>query len=185
MLHRKLVSAALLFLLSFVCAQTASAQLPGLDKSPADIAYFRTSRSEAPVAKIVYSRPQKHERTIFGGLVPYGEVWRTGANEATEIDFFRDATFGGKHVKAGRYSLFTIPGEKTWTIILSSALDEWGAFSYDKSKDVLRVDAPVSQTEGEVEAFTIQFQGTPPSGKLIFAWDRTWVEVPVSVAKSR
>ena len=130
----------------FVCPLVASAQLPPLDKSPADIAYFRKSRQDAPVAKLIYSRPQRNGREIFGALVPYGKVWRTGANEATEITFFKDGTFGGKPVKAGRYSLFTIPNEKTWTVILSSALDVWGAYTYDEKQDVLRIEVPVRQT---------------------------------------
>ena len=159
----------------------ASAQsLPGLDKSPADISYFRVSRETPPLIKLIYSRPQKHERKIFGGLVPLDEVWRTGANESTEIDFYKNAKFGGKAVKAGRYSLFVIPHEKTWTIILNSALDQWGAYSYDKTKDVLRVDVPVGETRNSIEAFTMMFSGAPPHGALVLAWDNVWVEVPVS-----
>ncbi len=180
MFARHLLAATFVIVAAVTTVSSAGAELPGLDKSPADIAYFRKSRADAPLAKLIYSRPQKHGRVIFGGLVPYGEVWRTGANEATEIDFFRDVTFGGKRVKAGRYSLFTIPREKSWTIILSSALDEWGAFTYDPKKDVVRVDVPVGETKGEVDAFTMTFIGEPPAGRLVFAWDNVWVEVPLS-----
>jgi hypothetical protein len=176
-----LLNSCLLLLTVLFTAPAAFSQvLPGLDKSPADIAYFRNSKTDVPAVKVIYSRPQKKDRRIFGGLVPYNEVWRTGANEATEITFTHDGTFGGKAVKAGRYSLFTIPGPKSWTIILNSALDVWGSFTYDKSKDVLRVEAPVGKTKSEIEAFTIFFTGKPPSGNLVFAWDNVWVEVPVS-----
>ncbi len=177
---KKVFAAVLLFglVLTPLCASAQA--LPGLDKSPVDITYFRKSRADKPLAKVIYSRPQKNERPIFGNLVPYGGVWRAGANEATEIDFFQDGSFGGKPIKAGRYSLYAIPGEKTWTLILNSALDEWGAYTYDKSKDVVRVEAAVSESAGPVEAFTMQFIGAPPSGKLVFAWDRVWIEVPVS-----
>ncbi len=177
---RVLASSFVLFASVAFCPVSSFADLPGLDKSPADIAYFRKSRDEAPIAKLIYSRPQKNGRAIFGGVVPFGKVWRTGANESTEIDFYRDGTFGGKPVKAGRYSLFTIPNEKSWTIVLNSALDVWGAYKYDQSKDVLRVDVPVSETKSTVEAFTMQFVGEPPSGKLLLVWDDVWVEVPVS-----
>lgn len=79
-----------------------------------------------PTMKIVYGRPLKNGRTIFGGIIPYDKVWRTGANEATEITFYKDVVFGGQAVKAGTYSLFTIPGKKEWTFILNKDLDIWG-----------------------------------------------------------
>src|SRR6476620_592795 len=90
--------------------------------------------------KITYGRPYKKGRDIFGGLEKYGKVWRTGADSATHITFKKDGTFGGKPVKAGTYTLFTIPNEKEWTIILNGELKQWGAFSYEqnKSKDVLQ-----------------------------------------------
>ena len=112
MSDKKTLSSVLFVLLVFAIFPLAVfAELPELDKSPADIAYFRKSKKDAPVAKVIYSRPQKKDRKIFGELVPFGKVWRTGANESTEIDFYKDGTFGGKPVKAGRYSLFTIPNE--------------------------------------------------------------------------
>ena len=181
MLKPRILVSSVLMLVSVTLSPVASfADLPGLDKSPADIAYFRKSRQDAPVAKLIYSRPQKSGRVIFGDLVPYGKVWRTGANENTEINFYRDVKLAGKPVKAGRYSLYTIPGEKSWTIVLNSALDVWGASNYDQTKDVLRVDVPVSETKSTIEAFTMQFVGEPPSGKLLLVWDNVWVEVPVS-----
>ncbi len=108
-------------------------------------------------------------------MVPYGEVWRTGANEATEIQFYQDVTLGSKAVKAGTYSLFTIPGEKEWTIILNSDLDYWGAYTYNEKNDVLRVTAPTTNLNTLVENFTIQFD----KGVMQLAWDKTLVKVAV------
>lgn len=134
--------------------------------------------AEGDNVKVSYGQPSKRGREIFGKLVPYGEVWRTGANEATEITFAKDGSFGGKPVKAGTYTLFTIPGESEWTFILNSALKQWGAYKYGeiKDKDVLQVKAKSSAISGEaVEKLTI----TLPKGKLLLEWDKTKVEVPV------
>ena len=128
--------------------------------------------------EVTYGRPYKKDRVIFGGLVKYGEVWRTGADEATVITFKKDGTFGGQPVKAGSYALFTIPGEKQWTIILNSVNKTWGAYDYDKNKDkdVLKVTVPATSTPTLVEQFTI----IPKSTELILNWDKTEVVVPYS-----
>lgn len=127
---------------------------------------------------VTYGRPAKKDREIFGALVPYGQVWRAGADEATEITFAKDGTLGGKPVKAGTYTLFVIPTEKSWTIILNSQLKQWGAYEYDKhkAKNVLEVTAPVKAGGSVVELFTIKVAG----GQLSFEWDKTQVSVPVS-----
>ncbi|HBH23398.1 MAG TPA: asparagine synthetase B [Cytophagales bacterium] len=163
-------------LLSFALVLMAEAQeLPGLDKSPMDVAVYKMERTSPPLVKVYYSRPQKNDRKIFGGIVKMEEVWRTGANEATEIKFYQDTEFGGKEVEAGTYSLFTIPDDEKWTIILNSALDQWGAYYYDKEKDVLRVEVDAQETDNTIEAFTIAFD----NGQMIMAWDETMVAVPV------
>ncbi len=137
----------------------------GLDKSPMDMAYFPDNFAhdrkpgEKAIIRVTYSRPQKNGREVMGKLIPYGKVWRAGANEAAEIKFYQDVELGGKQVKAGSYSLFTLPAEKEWTIILSSDLDYWGAYSYNDKNDILRVTAPVSQLDNVVENFTVQFAG--------------------------
>ena len=118
---KKLFTVALIAI-AFMVAPSANAQFAGLQKSPTDIAYAKTDRRAEPTMKVIYSRPQKKGRDVFGGLVAYGKVWRTGADEATEIKLMKDYKFGDKTVKAGTYSLFTIPGEKEWTIILNSCL---------------------------------------------------------------
>ncbi len=157
----------------------------GLDKSPMDMAYFPDNFAhdrkpgEKAIIRVTYSRPQKNGREVMGKLIPYGKVWRTGANEATEIKFYKDVELGGKQVKAGSYSLFALPAEKEWTIILSSDLDYWGAYSYNDKNDVLRVTAPVSGLDNVVENFTIQFESKgEKQGVMKFAWDKTKVEVP-------
>src|SRR5271167_2889262 len=101
--------------------------------------------AEGKNVKVTYGQPSKRARVIFGGLVPYGEVWRTGANEATEITFSKNVIIDKKEIKAGTYTLFTIPNKDKWTIILNSQLKQWGAFGYEKIKadDVLHTDVPV------------------------------------------
>lgn len=128
-------------------------------------------------ASVSYSQPSKRGRVIFGELVPYGKVWRTGANKSTDITFSTDVVFGGKEIKKGTYAIFTIPEEKEWTIILNSVPAQSGAFEYDKNKDknVLEVKEPVSSIPNEMEKFTISFE----KGFMVFTWDKTQVKVPL------
>lgn len=154
-------------------------KFPPLDKSPVDISYLRVNKQA--LAKVTYGRPQKNGREIFGNLVPYGKIWRTGANECTEIKFFKDVVLGGQELTAGAYALFTIPGEEKWTIIINKGVDQWGAFGYDAAEDALRLEVPVSRMPESVEAFTITFADTENGGtNLVLAWDTTKVEVPVA-----
>ena len=152
----------------------------GLDKSPADIASYPSDyKISDKLIRITYSRPQLKGRSI-SELAPAGKVWRTGANEATEITFYKDATIGGKPISAGIYSLFTIPGEKEWTIILNKNLNQWGAYSYQESADVLRVPAKVSQGSESLNAFSIAYK--EDAGKdtaLVLGWGNTRVSLPI------
>lgn len=116
---------------------------------------------------------------MLGGTEKFGEVWRTGANETTEIKLYRDVTFGDKTLKAGTYSLYTIPNKDKWTIIFNSKLDTWGAYEYDASKDVARVEVPAGKSDNEVEAFTIVFDGKGGTGDMVLAWENTMVKVPM------
>ncbi|NSL87757.1 DUF2911 domain-containing protein [Chitinophaga sp. Mgbs1] len=127
--------------------------------------------------KVVYGQPSKNGRAIFGTLEPFGKVWRTGANEATEITFNKDVVFGGKSVKAGTYTLFTIPDPKTWTVILNSKLGQWGAYDYEKNKgqDVASVKVAREALKTPVEKLTF----TLPGNAVVFEWDDTKVTVPV------
>jgi hypothetical protein len=131
--------------------------------------------------KVVYSQPQKHGREVFGKLVPFGEVWRTGANEATEITVTQDATFNGTLVKAGTYALFTIPQPEKWTIILIKDLGQWGAYNYNQKKDVLRFDVPTKSISNNVafEPFTIRIDQKTDTAEIFLLWDKTQVSFNV------
>lgn len=185
----------LLCLFGLIIIEVKAQKLRGTDKSPMDMAYypdnFAHDRKFAPkligdmpaIVRITYSRPAKKEREVFGTkIVPYGEVWRLGANESTEIKFYQDVTIQGKKVKAGTYSLFAIPTATEWTIILNKDLDFWGAYSYNKDNDVLRVSVPTKKTDEVVENFSIQcIKGSNDKETTMkLAWDMTLVEVPIS-----
>lgn len=149
-----------------------------LDQAPTDIAYLRKNSVSKPLVKVVYSRPSKKGEAVFGDQIPYGEIWRTGSNEATEVKFYRDLKFGNKLVKAGTYILHTIPGEKEWTIILNSNTDTWGAFFYDESKDVARIKVPIKKIE-ELDVFSIDFRKNFRRTFMVLAWDSTQIDIPL------
>ena len=167
---------------------TTGLTFPKVDTSPLDVVYYplNTTKSKTPVdpvMRVLYSRPQKKGREVFGVLEQFGKIWRLGANENTEIQFFKAVTIGGKKVKAGRYSVFAIPSADKWTIIINKQNDKWGAFSYDEQKDVLRTDVVVNKTEKLVEAFSITFTDSPDGANLIMAWDNTQVFLPIAFKK--
>jgi len=124
--------------------------------------------------KVTYGRPYKKGREIFGGLEKYGHVWRTGADEATEITFRKDGIFGGQPVKEGSYSLYTIPNQNEWTIILNKQTGQSGK-TYDKNQDLLRVQVPARKLDQPIEQLTIRFE----EKNMIIEWDRTQVAVPL------
>ena len=172
-------------LVIFISNVLVAQDFTGPDKSPMDMAYYPVNFAhdrkpgDNAVIRVIYSRPKKNGREIFGKLVPYDKVWRTGANEATEIKFYQDVEFGGKKLKAGTYSLFTIPGKKEWTIILNSDLDYWGAYSYNDKNDALRISVPAMELNSVVENFTIQFENkSDKEGIMNLAWDKTVMKVP-------
>ncbi|MEX1238519.1 MAG: DUF2911 domain-containing protein [Cyclobacteriaceae bacterium] len=129
--------------------------------------------------KITYSQPQKNNREIFGQLVPYGKVWRTGANEATEITITKNILFNNDTLAAGTYSLFTIPEEDKWTIIINSDVGLWGAYNYNSQKDILRFDVPVQSTDKIYQPFTIIFDHRNEVADLLLLWDKTAVSIPI------
>lgn len=130
-------------------------------------------------AKITYSRPEKRGREIFGKLVPYGQVWRTGANEATEITLTKNIKLKGSLLKAGTYTLFTIPEKEKWTIIINQEVGLWGAYNYNPKLDVLRFEAPVHSLNGKVyEQFTMQFDQRNEVADLLIFWDRVKISIP-------
>lgn len=129
-----------------------------------------------------YSRPGKKGRNIFGELVPYNAIWRTGANSATTISFADEVIIGGKKIPAGKYGLLSIPGAGEWTIILTKQLDVTSPSAYKQDMDVVRVTAPVQNLPFEMETFTIMFGNvTSNSLDLMIVWDRTAVSLPISM----
>jgi hypothetical protein len=126
---------------------------------------------------IDYSQPAVNGRNIFGDIVPYGEIWRTGANEATTITFDKDVVVEGKNLLAGTYALFTIPDEKEWTIIFNRKANQWGAFEYKEADDALRVSVKPVQEKEVTERVTFSMNET---GQIIMQWDRTKVSFQLS-----
>jgi len=168
----------LLTLLFFLLSFLSLAQEP-LAPRPSPLAIAAIRYKDAYI-KVTYGQPQKKGREVFGSLVPYGKVWRTGANEATEITTTRDIQINGSLLKAGTYSLFTIPEKNKWTIIINSEPGLWGAYNYNQKLDVLRFDVPVQAIAGVVfEALTIQFDPQNNTASLLIMWDRTKVSIPV------
>lgn len=131
---------------------------------------------------IEYSRPSVRNRVIFGELVPYGKIWRTGANSATKLTFSEDVTFGGQPLKAGTYALYTIPGKTSWTVMLYSDLSLGGNVSdYNKDKEVLRIEVAPKYMDHKVESFTINLDKVKATtATLELSWD--YVRVPVKIA---
>jgi hypothetical protein len=131
--------------------------------------------------ELSYSRPAKKERKIMGDLVPFGKVWRTGANNATTITFSDDVTIGGKDIKAGKYGLLTIPNVGKWTIIVSKDLNVTQPAAYKQENDVVRVEADVITLPYTIENFTINFADiTGSSCNMQLMWDNTFVQFPIT-----
>lgn len=174
---KKTISLIAALVLAVVFTNQANAQdFPKMDKSPMDQASYPSSyRVSDKVVKITYSRPQLNGRKL-SKLAPAGKVWRTGANEVPEITFYKDVTFGDAPVKAGTYSLVTIPGEKEWTVILSKQLNVWGAYFYDEKQDVGRVKVTAKTLDKSVEAFSMMFDDNMT---LHMAWGEVHVAVPM------
>lgn len=156
-----------------VVAQEAITPRP----SPAAII---TMKYDDTYVKLTYSQPHKRGRNIFGGLVPYGHVWRTGANEATEITLTGDLLVNGDTLKAGTYSIFTIPGREKWTIIINEEVGQWGAYNYNQDSDVMRFEVSAENTGNVVwEPFTIAFEQRNDKADLLMMWDQTRISIPI------
>lgn len=172
----------LVFGVVLVVEPAAAQKFSGLDASPVDIAYLRTEgRGGDPIIRVTYGRPQKKGRTMLGDKIPYGEVWRMGANEATEIKLYRDVTFGDTKLPAGTYAMYAIPGKDNWVIVFNSKLDTWGAYSYDASRDVARITVPAVPAQKEIEAFSMALEGdnAKGTGMLYIGWEDVVVKVPL------
>ena len=173
--------------LSFSAMQ-AQTVLPETDKSPLDMSYFpnrypvlkiQDKTTEPPVARVIYSRPQKNGRVIFGELLEYGKVWRMGANEATEIEFYNDVTINEVKIKKGRYTLYGIPNPDKWTLIINKDTDTWGSFRYNATNDIVRMDATVQKQTKIIEAFVMVFEKTGNGADLVIAWDDIKINLPI------
>lgn len=157
--------------------ETAAPESNGNRKSPIAIASIKHMGT---YIKVVYGQPYRRGRTIFGELEPYGKVWRTGANEATEITITQAILMGDQPVYPGTYALFTIPNPESWTIILNNDLGQWGAFDYNEERDYLRMEFPVTHLDEPVEAFTIEFSAPERSmTTMTMKWDVVQVEIPI------
>lgn len=178
---KKVFTVALIAIALGFSMEANAQDFSGLDKSPMDIAAYPSSYKVADKAvRVTYSRPQLKGRAL-SELAKPGEVWRTGANEAAEITFYKDVNFGGQDVKAGTYSLFTIPGSGEWTVILNKNLNQWGAYSYDEGADVARVSAGASMDGKSLEEFSIAFKEVDGGVHMIMGWDKTRVAVPITM----
>lgn len=170
--------------------QTTDVKALPMDKSPMDMAYFpedfpvlkiKDKITDPLIARVIYSRPQKADRVVFGDLVEWGKVWRLGANEATEVEFFKDVKIDGKKVPKGKYTLYAVVNPDQWTMIVNRETDTWGSFKYDEKKDLLRVAVPVSKLQQPVEAFTLYFEKTATGANLVMNWDDVKTALPIAL----
>jgi len=159
-----------------------------VDVSPMDMSYYpvdypkvkmSNSSIEPPLARIVYSRPHLQGRDLFKDVLKYGEPWRLGANESTELDLYKDATIQGKKIKAGRYVLYCIPEQDKWTIVFNSNIDSWGLHQ-DATKDIARITIPSKQISTPIEFFTIVFENVNEKPVLVMAWGNVEARLPMT-----
>ena len=155
-----------------------------VDISPMDMSYLPVDypkmqdRKTPPIARVIYSRPHKQGRKIFGSLLKFGEPWRLGANEATEIEFFSPVIIQGKTVDRGRYVLYSIPQENKWTIIFNSNLNSWG-LTPDPRKDLFKFEVPSEKKNQSIEYYTMVFQERKGGADLVMAWDDVEARLPI------
>jgi hypothetical protein len=177
--------------------KTAKAnEYAAIDQSPLDISYCPADFPQqkmndpalkaSPVARVIYSRPHKKGRIIFGeggkSICPYGKPWRLGANESTEIEFFKPVVINGRNINTGRYVLYCIPYADRWVIVFNNNLNSWG-LNIDSSKDVFKTEVPVQQQSPVLEDFTMFFIETSTGADLLMAWDNVKILLPVTYSK--
>ena len=167
------------FAFTVLLSTNATAQkFPALDKSIMDVAAFPTDYKIADkLVKVTYSRPLLNGRSL-SELAPEGKVWRTGANEATEITLYVDMNLGGKTVKAGTYTLYAIPGKDNYTIIINKDLNVWGSYYYKEANDVARISVPVTTATDSLEALSMVFTPSDNGVVLNMGWEKVRVAVP-------
>jgi len=170
----------ILLLCALVLGTSVFAQelkLPAMSPTSTVSQDFSTSKIE-----ITYSRPSMRGRKVFGDLVPFGQVWRTGANEATTVSITQDVTIQGQVLSTDTYSLFTIPGEEEWTVIFNLNERQWGSFKYDQAEDALRVTVKPTFTETLTEhlSFSVVADSVAGSGIMRMNWEKLQIDVPFS-----
>ncbi len=179
---------SLTVLLFCVITTIAQTKIPPVDKSTMDMSYYpngypvskiQDKPTDPLITRVIYSRPYKNNRAVFGDLLEYGKVWRLGANEATEIEFFQGVKVGNTKIKKGRYTMYCIPYADKWTFIINKDTDAWGSFKYDMKKDIARVDVPVQKQTEIIEAFTMVFEKSGTGANLIVVWDNVRVNLPI------
>lgn len=168
--------------------QTEKSLPAGIDKSPMDMSYYPVDYPKLKMAKnvqepllarVIYSRPQKSGRIIFGDVLKYGNVWRLGANEATEIEFFKDVNIDNQKIDKGRYVLYCIPYENKWTLVLNNDLFTWG-LKIDSTKDLYKFTVPINKTKYPFEVFSMEFEKTGKGAQLVMEWDSVQAKLPIS-----
>ena len=177
------------FVLALLFSFSALAQIP-IDTSPLDVSYcpenyplakIQGKVTEPLVARIIFSRPHVNGRVVFGDLINYNKVWRLGANEATEIEFFQPVKINGSKIKKGRYTIYAIPDSSNWNIIINKDTDSWGSFKYDNTMDVVRINVPVEKTDSLTEYFSASFEKSQTGYNLVFMWENVRASMPFSL----
>lgn len=187
---RKSILSLCLVATLFTVSNANAQEFPEIDASPMDVAYFpdrlpyadlRSKEITSPQIKIYYTRPQLKGREMVGAKdVPFGKMWRMGANEANEIRFYQDVNIGGTTVMAGTYSIFAIPEETKWTFVLYSKLNVWGHYTLtDDDKEVARVEGTVSKSDETIEAVSIMFKEVNGTVNLMIGWENTIASMPI------
>jgi hypothetical protein len=181
-MNNKMLRRFFVSLCGLMSATTLLAQTPKVEFPAASPTCTLKQRVGLTDIEIDYSRPGVKDRVIFGGMVPFGQVWRTGANSATKIIFSTPVKLNGTEIPAGTYALFTIPGEDEWTIIINKGAEQWGAFQYDEKADVARLKATPTTLGRSIDAFTIEFnQIRDDSAYLNLVWDKTVVPIKLEI----
>jgi len=175
---RKAILVGSAVLLAAVATMVVRAQ-QDKSKRPSPPASSKCELAGGKSVTVDYSSPRAKGRKIFGGVVPYGEVWRAGANEATTFVTTADVMVGGQHIPAGSYTLFTIPAQDKWTLIISKKTGEWGVPYPGADSDLTRVDMKASATSGPVENFTIAFDKGAKGCTLRMEWEDTRASVDI------
>jgi len=162
----------------FISQKAVAQQFNEMDQNPHDIVYYKPNAEDTPQIKVIYGRPKAKDAKVFGTQVPYGQIWDTGSNEATEVRFYCDVMFGNKYVKAGTYSLYTIPNKNYWIVILNGKTDTYGAHFYNPKFNIATIEVPAIKGQ-KLENFSIGFTTKEYGTQMTLAWAETRVKIPL------